>query len=610
MANTAEQVRASKPTAQQAKQTALQRTVTSALNELGFDASLVAVFQQEGGPLVLQVARGFSPRETQAILRSLSFQDLAQLPHTYSSTEPSKAIRLRLITPTAKSLLGIPLRYRQKPYGVLVIGRKQGTSFSKKDQTVTEGTSDDITSALEKASLLDGSFLLSRPWVVNEPRSAAGAEATATPATVATPEGQAAIEAVLNETRQILTIDRAWVAYYDPIGATIEVLGMAGDMGGDPKRTLKPGHQLGLDESASGWAVRHRKPRVDHDLASTQGRFLDHKHLYKDRFASALVVPCFVRGQVGGTLTLASKSPATYTLDDARTLEPILLKLGEALQQLGGAPSGQPTREGGAQEAPAAQVQSPTEPYIRKQERQAALEELSAFLATEVREPLASSRAQLQDLTGEGILGFDPQTRVESAMRGLIRVEAILNEILNFAKPMELKRRVCRVPDILDSALALLATDLESNRISVTRDYAPRLIPVRCDDGKMQGAFLSILKNALEAMTPGGRLDVQVSTQRVRRNQEVQILIKNDGLPIPTELVGKVFEPFFTTKRSGTGLGLATVKKIVEEHHGQISIASGPSQGTTVIIRLPAPGRGGPPRFRGGRHRGRGRRPS
>ena len=235
MANTAEQVRASKPTAQQAKQTALQRTVTSALNELGFDASLVAVFQQEGGPLVLQVARGFSPRETQAILRSLSFQDLAQLPHAYSSTEPSKAIRLRLITPTAKSLLGIPLRYRQKPYGVLVIGRKQGTSFSKKEQMVTEGASDDITSALEKASLLDGSFLLSRPWVVNEPRSAAGAEATATPATVATPEGQAAIEAVLNETRQTLAIDRAWVAYYDPIGATIEELGMSGDMGGGPQ---------------------------------------------------------------------------------------------------------------------------------------------------------------------------------------------------------------------------------------------------------------------------------------------------------------------------------------------------------------------------------------
>src|SRR3712207_7229462 len=58
-------------------------------------------------------------------------------------------------------------------------------------------------------------------------------------------------------------------------------------------RSLKAGHRLALDGSAAGWAVRHRKPRVDHDLASTQGRFLDHKHLYKDRYLSSLVVPFF-----------------------------------------------------------------------------------------------------------------------------------------------------------------------------------------------------------------------------------------------------------------------------------------------------------------------------
>ena len=189
-------------------------------------------------------------------------------------------------------------------------------------------------------------------------------------------------------------------------------------------------------------------------------------------------------------------------------------------------------------------------------------------------------------------------------MRDLIRVEAILNEILDFAKPLELKRRLCRVTEILEHALTLVATDLEINRISVTKDYAASLGPVRCDDVRMQGVFLSIFKNALEAMTPGGHLSIQISPHRVARGQEVQILIKNDGVPIPTELMGKVFEPYFTTKRAGTGLGLATVKKIVEEHQGQISLASGPGQGTTVIIHLPASGRRTPYRYRG-----RGRRP-
>jgi signal transduction histidine kinase len=343
---------------------------------------------------------------------------------------------------------------------------------------------------------------------------------------------------------------------------------------------------------------------VDHDLASTQGRFQDHKHLFKDRFRSAMVVPFFVRGQVGGTITLASKTPTRYALPDARTLEPLIAKLGELLQQpvstqAARPPAGSP---GEVPAAPAAPV--PSEPLIRKQERQAAIGEFSAFLATEVREPLASIRAQLEDVTGEGILDFDPQTRVENAMRDLIRVEAILNEILDFAKPLELNRRVCRVPDIIEAALTVVATELEINRTRVTKDYLANLNQVRCDETKMQQVFLSIFKNSLEAMTPGGHLHIEVTQQRSGRHHEVQILIKNDGVPIPTEHVGKVFEPYFTTKRSGTGLGLATVKKIVEEHQGQISIASGPGQGTAVIIRLAA-------WFRGGafRHRGRGRRP-
>ncbi len=605
MATSHEQARATKPTAHQAKQTTLQRTLTSALNELEFDTALVAVCEREGGPLLLQLARGFAPREAQAILRSLSAQDLALRQPPSPNGEPTNAIRLRLITPSAKTVLGVPLRYRERPYGVLVIGRKEGASFSKKEKTLTESAGEEITRSLEQASLLDGTLLLSHPWVVEEPTgpTATATEASAGQASLVTPEVQDTVATALTETASILAFDRAWVTYYDPIASTVEVLGIAGDLGGDPKKSLKAGHRLGLDESASGWAVRHRKPRVDQDLASTQGRFLDHKHLYKDRFLSAIVVPFFVQGQVGGTLTLASKTATQYAAPNTRALEPILLKLAAMSQTPPFRPAGRPSGEGADTPSSVPTLQGPAEPNIRKQERQAALKEFNAFLATEMREPLASIRAQLQDLTGEAILDFDPQTRVESAMRDLMRVEAILNEILDFAKPLELKRRACQVTDILEKALTLVATDLDINRITVTKDYAAKLSPVRCDEAKMQGVFLSIFKNALEAMTPGGHLNIQVSMPRVRRNHEVHILINNDGVPIPMELVGKVFEPFFTTKRSGTGLGLASVKKIVEEHHGQISIASGPGQGATVIIRLPASARG-PLR----RYRGRGRR--
>jgi signal transduction histidine kinase len=89
-------------------------------------------------------------------------------------------------------------------------------------------------------------------------------------------------------------------------------------------------------------------------------------------------------------------------------------------------------------------------------------------------------------------------------------------------------------------------------------------------------------------MSPGGHLRVEVMLTRARK-PELQLVIANDGVPIPPELVDKVFEPYFTTKRSGTGLGLATVKKIVEEHQGKIRIASEPDKGTTVTILMPSP---------------------
>ncbi|MGH7206336.1 MAG: ATP-binding protein [Nitrospiraceae bacterium] len=595
MRNAVEQARAS-------KQTTLQKTLTTALNELGLDAALAAIFDREDGPLVAQVSRGFSPREVQAILGALSAQEVGVSQVPSGDGEPLKVIRLRLITPGAKSLLAVPLRHMERTYGVLVIARKESAALAKKEKTLIESAGEDITKALERQSLFDGTVLLSRPFVAQEPvtQGSTSPEPFASPPSHASPEREAEITAVLSEAAQVMPFDRAWVTDYDPLAGAVEVFGIAGEKG-EHKTDLKPGQRLTLDASASGWAVRHRKPRVDHDLASTQGRFQDHKHLYKDRFRSAIVVPFFVRGQVGGTITFASKTPMQYTLPDTRILEPLIAKLGELLQQpastqVARPPAGSP---GEAPTAPALPV--PSEPLIRKQERQAAIGEFSAFLATEVREPLASIRAQLEEITGEGILDFDPQTRVENAMRDLIRVEVILNEILDFAKPLELNRRMCRVPDIIEAALTVVATELEINRTRVTKDYRANLNQVRCDETKMQQVFLSIFKNALEAMTPGGHLHIEVTQHRSGRHPDVQILIKNDGVPIPTEHVGKVFEPYFTTKRSGTGLGLATVKKIVEEHHGQISIASGPGQGTAVIIRLPA-------WFRGGAFRHRGRR--
>ncbi len=582
----------STPAAKQ--QSTLQKILTSVVNEVGMEAVLVAIMTHDSGPLVEQVSRGFSPREVRAILRALSMEDLKSVAvRNGVGGELESVLRIRMVTPGSKVALVLPLKFGGLVYGTLVLARRENSPLTKREKTTLSTNVSHISTELKKAGLFGSSLILSKPLVGNEPvaLAVAGEEGHAPVArTYSTAEVQERIGSILTEEVEGgLFFDRGWVSIYDPLAATLEVLGVFGTQ----KRDVTPGQLLSLDDSASGWSVRHRKPRCDNNLASTQGRFHDYKQLYRDRFASTIVVPFYVRGRVAGTVTLASKTPNNFdqTGSDSKSLETITTKLVELFEDpschlsvMDVAPiqPEQPALKGQVIVTP------PEGGDVRKEERRAALHEVSSFLATEIREPIGFIRAQLEEITTDADLDFDSQTRVENAMRDMIRIETVLNEILDFAKPLELDRKMCRVQDLLDKAFSLVSTDIRVNRIEVIKKVPARLAQVRWDEVKMQHVFLCIFKNAIEAMSPGGHLRVEVMLTRARK-PELQIIIANDGVPIPAEFVDKVFEPYFTTKRSGTGLGLATVKKVVEEHQGQISIASEPDKGTTVTILMPAP---------------------
>lgn len=585
------------------KQTTLQRILTTTVNDLGMDAT-VAIMNQPKGPLVSQVSKGFSAREIRAVVRTLSGGNgqHSGLLGSAGQEEGNGAIELRMVTPGSKNLLAKLLREGKVTYGALVVGKQERRPFTKREKTAIDAVSHRITEQLREAKLFDHSVLLARPWILHEPSIEDPEPETSdsTTRTYTSPQVQNRVAECLTEAQSLVPFDRGWVTLYDPLAASLEVLGcLAGH-----KKELQPGHRLSLNESASGWTVRHRKPRIDQNLASTQGRFQDYKQLYRDRFRCTLVVPFFVRGRVAGTITLASKTGAQYESTEAESgkLAPVTTQLAQLFDE----PSLNLQASPGvvAPSTPEAAAAGVPEPVIRRQERQTALNEVSSFLATEVREPMGYIRAQLEEVTGDGTLDFETQTSIEAAMRDLMRMESMLNDILDFAKPLQLDRRPCHVTALIEDGLALVATDLKVNRIEVTKEFPARLGQVRWDREKIQHVFLSIFTNALEAMSPGGNLRISVSQKRGRQ-PEMVIRIHNDGAPIPEELSEKIFEPYFTTKRSGTGLGLAMVKKIVDEHEGHIAIDSRPEEGTLVAITLPAMrprrsyrGKGRPPRRR------------
>jgi hypothetical protein len=131
--------------------------------------------------------------------------------------------------------------------------------------------------------------------------------------------------------------------------------------------------------------------------------------------------------------------------------------------------------------------------YAIRQARQAAIRELTGFLEQEIQRTLTKTRLELEETLAERSLGdavpIGSLERVEQACRGLMRIETILNEILDNAKPLELHRRVVRVQDVIESALAVIADETAQHRIIVTRDLSAALPPIKADEGKLQQVF-------------------------------------------------------------------------------------------------------------------------
>jgi signal transduction histidine kinase len=579
---------------------ALMKSFNTTLTELGSELALIALKEAGFGPFQPQASRGFSPREIQAIARALSYPE-AQLNADTDNGSPPPPLTLRMTSPSHRSLLGVPLRYHRRVCGVLVIGRKDITSFSDKDRRLAQTTADELEVAVAKSGVM-----------ASIPEQQAGGRRTLSEGVPESPLEATATEALMAEIQSIIPYDRAILTRLE---ADSKLL--VGFLSHTPGHfEWRQGQIFTLDGSAAGWVIRHKKARLDRDLASTQGRFLDYKELYKDKFKAALVLPLRKGQDLVGTITLATKTPDLYHIDMARASSGIMEKVARFLPAMGPRPGSlEPTqrieRTPGVPDKPFVEPSAESleaREMIIRQERQAAIRELTGFLEQEIQRTLTKTRLELEDTLADRALGdavpIGSLERVEQACRDLTRIETILNEILDNAKPLELHPRVIRVQAVIESALGVVAEEIAQHRISLTRDLSPQLPAIKADEGKLQQVFLSILKNALEAMSPGGHIHIEAVPHRGPRGRhEVAITIQNDGAPIPTGHIGKIFEPGFTTKAAGTGLGLSSVKKIVEEHRGQISIASGPGQGTTVIIRFPGHA---PPRMAGrGRRRSR-----
>jgi signal transduction histidine kinase len=215
-------------------------------------------------------------------------------------------------------------------------------------------------------------------------------------------------------------------------------------------------------------------------------------------------------------------------------------------------------------------------------ERLAALGELSAVVAHEVRNPLGvifNSLGSLHHLLRpEG----DARLLLEVIQEEADRLNRIVGDLLDFARPAEPAIRAEPLERLLEDSLVAALAQVEG-AVEVHREYDPDVPPVPVDSHQIRQAVLNLAVNALQSMPRGGVLTVRTRCE----GPWAVVEVSDSGPGIPADLRPRIFEPFFTTKATGTGLGLAVVRRIAEGHGGTLDLAPPGPGGATFQLRLP-----------------------
>jgi two-component system sensor histidine kinase HydH len=222
---------------------------------------------------------------------------------------------------------------------------------------------------------------------------------------------------------------------------------------------------------------------------------------------------------------------------------------------------------------------------LRRSERLAALGQLTAGLAHELRNPLGTIKASAEMLTKNLTKG---RPEVLAEMAGYIgtevnRINGLITSFLDFARPLQVHPAPADLQAILDDAVRQQSELAKNRGITVVQ---------RLEGGPLEGAFDSdllkialsnLVQNAIQASAPGQEVEIRA----IARDHNLIVLVSDHGEGIQPQHLESIFNPFFTTKPQGVGLGLPIVSKIVDEHQGRLQVFSEPAKGTTFEITLP-----------------------
>jgi signal transduction histidine kinase len=196
--------------------------------------------------------------------------------------------------------------------------------------------------------------------------------------------------------------------------------------------------------------------------------------------------------------------------------------------------------------------------------------------------PMSSIKLALSGLKGSENLNDREAKKVELVLGEVDRLESLLSETLDYVRPVKLSDEPVNLADLIDQVIQQLEPVLDEKGLVLEHQGTDKPAMISIDKSQFHQVLLNLIKNAIEASSKGGLIKTELKSF----DDVVSFQISNGGKTMDEETLNRAFEPFYTTKPKGTGLGLGLVKRVVDEHGGNVQITSDSENGTQVMIQL------------------------
>jgi signal transduction histidine kinase len=457
------------------------------------------------------------------------------------------------------SVLCVPLAARQDVEGVVYVADRHGRRFGPDEVAVASALAGALGLGLENAHLYaEARRRAEQLGLLHEVGRSL----------VETLDLEQILSTGVRNLARIVDAPDVYLCLASEDGATLQFLAVAGSRE-NLRGTVVPARPA--DHNLAARVIASREPIVIEDartstLMNPQLRELTGARAY-------LAVPLIVRDRtIGAIVIIDPRGPRRFTPAEMERATAVANQLAVAADN---ARLYEDLRRSYSELARAQQA-------LVQRERLAALGELSAVVAHEVRNPLGVIFNSLGSLRRLVRPTGDARTLFRIVEEEAERLNRIVGDLLAFARPSTPDLHEAALADVADEAVASAVAQQETP-IEVVCGHDPALPEVRIDARLVRQAILNVAVNAAQAMARGGRITVRT----LRDGGAAVVEIEDDGPGIPKEVRERIFEPFFTTKATGTGLGLAVVRRIVEGHGGSVQVRPAPERGTVFALRFP-----------------------